>query len=694
LKKNYLETMCKGLKMSQEIRLGYYAHGPLAKIELGQHSVETQNFAYTLQGWIKGVQGENFSYALGYNSQDYTSIGNSNGILPTPVAKNLFNGNIATMATDIPKFGSLGEGSRFDQAFSYDQLNRLKSSQQLTGEGYKTSYMYDPSGNIEALTRNDKQGNALDRLSYNYENKESEYKYNTNKLRSVDDATITAANSADLEDQGIANYQYDDIGNLLKDDQEDIQEIKWTVYGKVQAVTRKAGSSKPSLAFSYDASGNRVAKKVINTDGTIKTTFYVRDASGNTMAVYEKESSGALPILSEQHIYGSQRLGMIKPSLASLQAGRHVTGIRSYELSDHLGNVSVVLSDYKLSSSSTLSATSYYPFGMMARSYQFNEQRYGFGGKERVDELRGGDYDFGDRYYDARIARWLSLDKMHKKYPSVSSYVYALNSPLLCVDPNGQEVFVYVQVGNVAYKIPVLMTINDKGHVSDIRLDYNNAVQISYGVTTKENKINKDEIKPKHLTAITDEFTFTSKLLTTLSETEVGEELVKAMNVHPTDIEIHPTDEANNSSSSHMDKGSFKTLGIDGLPLEMPIFPDIYEEDFNTDKGKEDILFMVYVEFSHFETKDQIEMKGPELKNYSANPADSRFKSSYQDRINKATQKTIQFRLDKGMKVDDSIFDRIKKINTQIPTEKGKIEISPETQKIYDDAVKSQAATK
>jgi hypothetical protein len=450
LKKNYLETMCKGLKMSQEIRLGYYAHGPLAKIELGQHTVETQNFAYTLQGWIKGVKGENFSYALGYNSQDYTSIGNSNGILPTPVAKNLFNGNIATMATDIPKFGELGEGSRFDQAFSYDQLNRLKSSQQLTGEGYKTSYMYDPSGNIEALTRNDKQGNALDRLSYNYENKASQYKYNTNKLRSVDDATVTAASTSDLEDQGIDNYEYDDIGNLLKDDQEDIQEIKWTVYGKVQSVTRKAGSTKPSLEFSYDASGNRVAKKVINTDGTIKTTFYVRDASGNTMAVYEKESSGALPILSEQHIYGSQRLGMIKPSLASLQAGRHVVGIRSYELSDHLGNVSVVLSDYKLSSSSTLSATSYYPFGMMARSYNSGDYRFGNNTQEKVEELGDNHYTAMYWEYDARLGRRWNIDPVIK--PWISSYASFSNNPILMVDPNGDDDFVSHSDGSIERK--------------------------------------------------------------------------------------------------------------------------------------------------------------------------------------------------------------------------------------------------
>jgi len=59
--------------------------------------VEAQNFAYTLQGWIKGLNGQNFSYALGYNSTDYTAIGTANN-LATDIAtgKDLYNGNIAT----------------------------------------------------------------------------------------------------------------------------------------------------------------------------------------------------------------------------------------------------------------------------------------------------------------------------------------------------------------------------------------------------------------------------------------------------------------------------------------------------------------------------------------------------------------------------------------------------------------------
>ena len=33
----------------------YYLHGPLARMELGQNKVQGVDYAYTLQGWMKGI---------------------------------------------------------------------------------------------------------------------------------------------------------------------------------------------------------------------------------------------------------------------------------------------------------------------------------------------------------------------------------------------------------------------------------------------------------------------------------------------------------------------------------------------------------------------------------------------------------------------------------------------------------------
>ena len=51
----------------------------------------------------------------------------------------------------------------------------------------------------------------------------------------------------DIENQiNTENYAYDEIGNLNKDEAEEIQEIKWNVAGKVTDIIRKAGSTKCS----------------------------------------------------------------------------------------------------------------------------------------------------------------------------------------------------------------------------------------------------------------------------------------------------------------------------------------------------------------------------------------------------------------------------------------------------------------
>jgi hypothetical protein len=77
-------------------------------------------------------------------------------------------------------------------------------------------------------------------------------------------------------------------------------------------------------------------------------------------------------------------------------------GNKQYELSNHLGNVQVTLSDKKLgqappeSSSFThyladvRSAVDYYPFGMQMPGRSLSgEYRYGFNGQEKVDEIYG-----------------------------------------------------------------------------------------------------------------------------------------------------------------------------------------------------------------------------------------------------------------------------------------------------------------
>jgi RHS repeat-associated protein len=250
---------------------------------------------------------------------------------------------------------------------------------------------------------------------------------------------------------------------LIADQQEEIAEIKWNVQGKVQEIKRTANSKKSDLLFKYDAMGNRVSKteiypKAIEDVQSI-TTYYVRDAQGNVMAVYseQKYEDGKIDLsLTEQHLYGSSRLGMRQVNELLVEkdeikefdqtySSRNL-GEKVFELSNHLGNVLAVVSDKKKAdgTADVKAVYDYYPFGMTMpnrTSYIPSEDyRYGFNNAEKINEYsgEGNTYDLGARIYNPRLGKMLSIDPREAEYPWQSTYAYFSNSPVWKLDYNGE----------------------------------------------------------------------------------------------------------------------------------------------------------------------------------------------------------------------------------------------------------------
>jgi len=303
----------------------YYLHGPLARTELGKFQVQGVDYAYTLQGWVKGVNAssnnkyrdmgkdgtsinpyfvaDEFGYSLSYYTGDYKPIGTSNFEASTvnaslnDSAPDLFNGNIRMSSIAIKQFGN----TPMAYAYKYDQLNRLTSMNAYQNfdstnnkwsasgsalQAYHNRFTYDANGNILTQVRRGNQSKlGLDSLDY-------EYYSNTNKLKRVYDGISSGNYSDDIDNQtNTANYEYDEIGNLIKDKAEEIDKITWNVYGKITRIQRISSSTKPDLEFQYTPDGHRVVKVVI-TKGANKYktyTYYVRDAQGNIMATYERK---------------------------------------------------------------------------------------------------------------------------------------------------------------------------------------------------------------------------------------------------------------------------------------------------------------------------------------------------------------------------------------------------------------------
>ena len=120
-----------------------------------------------------------------------------------------------------------------------------------------------------------------------------------------------------------------------------------------------------------------------------------------------------------------------------------IRGIKRYEMSNHLGNVMVVVSDRKVVQTNgsyladLVSTTDYYAFGMVMsdRSWNTEGYRFGFNGQEKSPEIAEGHTTALYWEYDSRLGRRWNLDPVATAFES--EYAVNGNNPIYYVDPNG-----------------------------------------------------------------------------------------------------------------------------------------------------------------------------------------------------------------------------------------------------------------
>ncbi|MEE1946448.1 RHS repeat-associated core domain-containing protein [Pedobacter sp. KR3-3] len=100
----------------------------------------------------------------------------------------------------------------------------------------------------------------------------------------------------------------------------------------------------------------------------------------------------------------------------------------------NLGNVRYVFDIY-CGAVRKLQEDDYYPFGLR-RVASAGNNRYLYNGKELQEELE--QYDYGARFYDPIIGRFIAVDKLadHDNQIDKSPYAYVWNNPVMLTDPD------------------------------------------------------------------------------------------------------------------------------------------------------------------------------------------------------------------------------------------------------------------
>ncbi|HWY98808.1 MAG TPA: kelch repeat-containing protein [Bacteroidia bacterium] len=485
-----VNTSQDSLYWEEDADYQYYDHGPIAREIIGRRQVQGIDYAYTINGWLKGVNSsvtnpsydmghdgdvhdanntiarDAYGFTLNYFTGDYRSIANTNfqaGGLPTT---SLYNGNIAGATYSIQPLSPTTIG----YTYQYDQLNRMVKEMAFKGisgstwaasdsiNDFKERVSYDENGNILMYLRH---GNSavgptqMDSLTYHYTK-------GRNQLVQVNDIVPSTNYAIDIHNETSGrNYQYNGIGELARDSAGGLDTIIWNIYGKVKEIKKHNGDS---IIVFYDPIGNRLEKRYYPHNSVADTTKYVAEVGGNILAVYDRKKDTVR--LTEWDMYGNKRLGVIdtilrmqKPitgigTLDSMTTA-YLEGQKQYELISHLRNVLVTVSDKKIPvdtvSTDTLakyylplviSAQDYYPFGMEqpGRTYLLTgDSTYNFGlnGMEKTNEIygAGNEYTTEFRQYDPRLGRWMSSDPIIQ--PWLSPYSAFNNDPIEYEDPLG-----------------------------------------------------------------------------------------------------------------------------------------------------------------------------------------------------------------------------------------------------------------
>lgn len=227
--------------------------------------------------------------------------------------------------------------------YTYDATNKLQTAwyTQNAGNGWSNSQenytaenmQYDAAGNLTHMDQwisipTTSAPFKMDNMTYSYMNGGQ-----SNQLKAVDDASSATAGVGEFTEPGqsVADYNYDNNGNITKDDNRNITSIAYNYLNKPVMITFP---NNRSITFKYDAAGIKLSK-VVTENGVPIITDY--------LGGLEYKGSGDNPVFYLESIAHAE--GRARPLVLNTSPQQAIVYEYDFHVRDHKGNVRSMLTD-------------------------------------------------------------------------------------------------------------------------------------------------------------------------------------------------------------------------------------------------------------------------------------------------------------------------------------------------------------
>lgn len=315
----------------------------LTKRVLG-NNLESMNYEYNIRNWMVGMNRDFlketatnfFGFELAYDKT-------ASAVNGAAYATSQYSGNIA---------GTLwrnSNGARYKYDFGYDNGSRLLKADfnqynagswvntpnnfsMKVGDGVNPATGYDANGNILKLWQMGLKGassSLLDDLTYRYQDYSNRPKYvrdaANDENSTLGDFREPAANNTDNQSD-IADYSYDDNGNLTSDKNKKITGIAYNHLNLPEVISL---AGKGTVQLLYDASGGKLRK-------------IVRDSTLSPVKVTTTDYINGIVYVNDTLQLIGHEEGRIR---AVYKTGQPMSYVYDYFVKDHLGSVRLVLTE-------------------------------------------------------------------------------------------------------------------------------------------------------------------------------------------------------------------------------------------------------------------------------------------------------------------------------------------------------------